>query len=321
MPANDRDHARVKVPILDSREPRDWRNWRFTLERACVANGFSGDRSITEAIACMTGPAKSIITHLPTANKTFKEYLDAIEAVILSPAASTLARAKFHASVQSAEESIIDWHVRLKDKFIDGYPTEAEDCNTKKDLISRFCNKLKDPLLARMTAQAKPATYEAALREAQDAMAILIEQRQYHPQHYGEGKGNKASTAALNAITDPHTPTGSANWSHHPTPWNSSGPTTSSAPPKSGKKNQNRCSYCGIPGHSIDSPCRSFVADSNARKLANKDRGRNRNRGRGGRGRNNRGSKPYDRKDDNERLINAVGSQREDDDLFLQAGN
>ena len=190
---NHRD--RIKVPKLDSTEPSDWRAFRFSLERAVAANGYDDARAIEEVIACMVGPAKKAIMHLPTAG-TLVRYLDSIEHLFVSPSASVLARSEFYRARQEVSESVADFHGRLREIYRNAYPEDRERLNTRPDLIHRFAHHLRDPILARLTAQSMPATFDEALRRAQDSMAILQEQRIINPSFYAKTEPTPPKTVS-----------------------------------------------------------------------------------------------------------------------------
>ena len=291
---NHRD--RIKVPKLDSTEASDWRAFRFSLERAVAANGYDDARGIEEVIACMVGPAKKAIMHLPTAG-TLVAYLDSIEHLFVSPSASVLARSEFYRARQEVSESVADFHGRLREIYCNAYPEDRDRLNTRPGLIHRFAHHLRDPMLARLTAQAMPATFDEALRRAQDSMAILQEQRIINPAFYA--KTEPTPPKSVSAILSP--PSSSAFGKKNP--WN---PSSSSASSSSGDVPE--CRFCGMRGHTID-VCRNLIFDSNKRKRNKGNRffgNKNKRFNRGGKN----GDKRRKQGGDNDRRVAAV--QEED---------
>ena len=295
------DGQRVKIEVLTSREPQDWRPFRSGIEVVCEGNNYSNKRAISEVYTHLSLHVREAVQHVTRTNadgssKTLKQYLDDCESVFLSPQASALAEAEFEIARQGAEESLLDFHGRLRNLFLNAFPELGEGFHTNRILIKRFVNGLRDPLLGQHTAQREPRDYTAALHAAQSSMAILLEQKRHHPDYYKESSNSKG----LHALGM------SSQWSGPPS--SSHGFGSSSAPSSGttgggdafraqagGAPNRLICSYCGYTGHTISSPCRFFLADSAKRKeaAANNSRGNGR-RGsgsrRGGKRRNNGGN-------------------------------
>lgn len=94
--------------------------------------------------------------------------LDLYEAKFLPAAESELAVAAFEVASQSSDESVLQWHSRLRELHGRAYPGEAVD---NRALINRFTLGLRDTQIREWTWDRRPQTYAAALLHANNKTA------------------------------------------------------------------------------------------------------------------------------------------------------
>ena len=94
-----------------------------------------------------------------------------MEARFLPPAAGAVARRVYRQAAQLEDETISQWHSRLRALATRAYPhrTPAQ-METNSDLIHHFVEKLTNSTIMEAVLNTNPATYAAALTEATSRM-------------------------------------------------------------------------------------------------------------------------------------------------------
>ena len=95
--------------------------------------------------------------------------LDAYEERFIPRAAAQLARAEFDHACQASNETVFQWHTRLREIFSRAYPERAATAD--RPLIDKFTIGLVDSALARHMLDHQPATFAQALQTAQSKQA------------------------------------------------------------------------------------------------------------------------------------------------------
>ena len=170
-----------KVEPFSTGTSSDWLVWRSNFQLTATINGWSNQRQRREIAASMQGTAKLRVSAIPLQDGVppgqadaapAAGLLDAYEAIFVVAAASDLARADFRHAMQGAEESILDFHGRLRTLFQRSYPTlTPAEVEASTDLRETFLRRLRDSEVGKDVFRRRPASYQAALDEASDAEA------------------------------------------------------------------------------------------------------------------------------------------------------
>jgi hypothetical protein len=165
-----------KVPEFSTGDPVDWTTWRSNFVLAAEINGWDNGRQRREIASAMVGVAKTYVRSIPlgivagvaaAAVPDPTLLLDAYENRFIPEAGGDVARIAFKAAKQAEDETVLNWHSRLRDLYQRGYPQMLPDAvEVNQDLRDNFITGLANAVVADDTWKARPATYDAALTAA-----------------------------------------------------------------------------------------------------------------------------------------------------------
>ena len=168
-----------KVEPLTSADPQDWIAWRDSFEITVGINNWGHQRARRELAAAMQGEAKRAVIDIDIQADAHAAdvvlLLNIYEARFVTAAAGDLARAEFREAKQKEEETILQWHARLRQLYIRAYPNlNAAAINASLDLRDAFILGLSDAQVKQDTWRARPLTFAAALTTAGNCHAGMI---------------------------------------------------------------------------------------------------------------------------------------------------
>jgi len=167
-----RDNGSKKLSILTSTKDIEWKTWRLNFHIVSRINGWNDLRSRREAASALEGAAKRAVSDID--HETIGDIqglLDAYEERFVTQASSDLTRVTFMRSAQEHDESILAWHTRVRDYFLQAYPHTLT--HTNRTLIDQFILGLQDIKIIEYVWDFKPATFSEALRAANNKAASI----------------------------------------------------------------------------------------------------------------------------------------------------
>ena len=191
-----------KVESYSSGDADEWKTWRRHFEVVAGINGWNAQRARREAFAALQGKAAEYVADIPLADNAAAApvggLLDAYEARFLPQAAGDLARANLRHAMQREEETMLQWHARVRSHFTLAYPNLAvAELNANRDLIEKFVLGINHPTVRNEVFKARPVDYARALEIASNHAAaedILSKTT------FGSVKEEKDANGGVNAI-------------------------------------------------------------------------------------------------------------------------
>ena len=168
---------RLKISTFESGDGVDWMNWRSNFEIVARANGWNAAVQRRMAASSMRGIAKLLTKGIPLDDMGAQVapaagLLDAYQARFVTEGASDLARAEFRQAQQREDESVLEWHGRMRHLFGQAYPEiPAADVENNRDLRDTFLLGLRDIAARQDCYKARPQTYQACLELASSITA------------------------------------------------------------------------------------------------------------------------------------------------------
>ena len=166
--------ASKRVTPFTSGDGLEFVSWRRNFRLAVQINGWANDddRARREAAAAIEDPAARIVADIPTIAGTAEEYLDLCEARFMPAAATDVARVALETAIQEADETIIQWHARLRALFQRAYPNVLPAAVEQDHrLITQFILKCKSGHVRADAWKIRPQTFAAAYTAASNAAA------------------------------------------------------------------------------------------------------------------------------------------------------
>ena len=109
----------------------------------------------------------------PESYLTLNNFLDALQDRFVPRAQTNLNQTNFEIATQTKEESILEWHSRLRLLFILAYP--GVDVQHSAQLKRKFLRGLKDPVIQDHAMTMDSATYDETLGNAQWKEGVVKE--------------------------------------------------------------------------------------------------------------------------------------------------
>lgn len=161
-----------RLTVFSTGDDVEWKTWRANFTIVAQINNWNDERQRQEAAAAMEGAAKRAVSDVDyELMDNVTALLDAFEARFVTTAASDLARVTFLNSKQSAGETVLQWHTRIRDLFVRAYPGQA--INIARTLIDQFILGLSEAKVVEFVWDRRPATFAEALEQANNKMASL----------------------------------------------------------------------------------------------------------------------------------------------------
>lgn len=192
---------RKRLTPFSSSDANDWIAWKRTFEATAQLNDWDDDARVSNLAAALEGEASNRASAIDFAGKTPAEALAAIDDVFLPPGSSRLAQALFDEARQGREETIVEWHGRLRNIFRRAYPNDAIENSAM--LKKRFILGLTSPMLIKDVLMQDPATYANCLQVTSDKASILKTLRQAGLLKSGLGGPNEVSALSDGDIRPP----------------------------------------------------------------------------------------------------------------------
>lgn len=258
----------VKVRSFETGSPGDWVVYRKYFEGMRAMWGWDDARSRRELITAMDGEAARMTQDINflAAGQTFEDLIGNFEGRFITQAGAKMAQTEFRRARQMPDESLIQFHSRVRTLFTRAYPGVATEGDGLARLLrDTFTWGLESRKVIEYVSDSQPATYQDCLQRAQEKLATLV--------GFEEERSKRNARGSLNAVKV-----------------NEDGP-----------KDDRTCHGCGQQGH-FYRQCPIMTALRKAQESglvgAVKDRRQNRppsGQGRGGRGA--RRSHPMNRKE------------------------
>ena len=168
-PAEDMAAANRKLSQFESGTGTDWRTWRAHYETVVAINNWPDLRQRLELKAAMMGAAARMTSDIVVIgdDKTAAGVLADYQGRFLPPAAGKVARAAYAGAKQGPEETVMQFHSRLRDLFGQAYPEQMANLNQNRMLVQTFASGLENQEITRWIMDRDPETYSAALDLAQ----------------------------------------------------------------------------------------------------------------------------------------------------------
>ena len=163
-----------RINKFGNEEDEDWMVWKRHFQNISDLNRFNDLEKRLALAGAMTGKAAlatlDIDIHAAVAGMaaTIDNILPQFEARFLPAAASQIARVNFDAARQGNQETILNYHGRLRALYNRAYPAAADDVL----LIRRFIMGLRKKELRMQAMRQYPANYPAALEIAQNESSV-----------------------------------------------------------------------------------------------------------------------------------------------------
>jgi hypothetical protein len=248
----------VKVRTFESGTATDWVTYRKYFEGMRAMWTWDDARSRRELITAMDGEAARMTQDITfqAAGQTFDEMLTQFEGRFITQAGAKLAQQEFRKARQMPDESVLQFHSRVRTLFTRAYPGVATEGDGLARLLrDTFTWGLESRKITEYVSDQQPDTYQDCLTRAQEKLATIV--------GFEEEKSKRSSRGGLHAVK---------------------------APTEDGAATDNRaCHGCGQAGHFIRQ-CPIMLAIRKAqesglvgavRPRADRGRGRTKSRGDG----------------------------------------
>lgn len=175
-----------KVPTFDSLDPGEWKTWKERFLTIVAIAGWNDLRSRRELFASMGGPAAKIVADIMLEDpaggpplgvpaRTLQRVMQEYEGRFVTTEASDQAKAEFTTAQQLTDESLLEWHSRLRDLYLRAYPTAEVDQDPGGQMLrDRFTSGLDNRDIKTYVYDHRPISYRACLQEAQRKQATLM---------------------------------------------------------------------------------------------------------------------------------------------------
>lgn len=163
-----------RLDPFESGDAEEWLIWRRNFLIIANIQAWNNERCKQEIVASMKGRAANITRTIPYAGNaiTTANLLDAYQARFVPEAASRLARATFSSSTQRPDETVLDFHSRLRSLFQRAYPARP-NIEDDPQLIETFADGLADDNVTQYVHDSNPANYTQALQAAERKQASM----------------------------------------------------------------------------------------------------------------------------------------------------
>ena len=180
-----------QLPAFKSGDPTEWIAWRRTFLNVKGLKNWNDNAAKKQLVAAMEETACRMVADIDVgATKTWQDVLTDYGNRFLPAAASRLARQEFKAARQKYDETILQWHTRVRELFIRAHPTlDVED---SAELVEAFLLGLSNPEVRRLASHEQPASMAAALTSATNKAAVAQSLRVHDNM-----RGDRAHVGAL----------------------------------------------------------------------------------------------------------------------------
>lgn len=188
-----------KLQSLSSTNGADWQTWKTHYRTVGAINNWNDLRRRRELKAAMLDEAARLTQDIDVEPPgpvlyTYENALTAYEERFLPAAAGRVARCEFHQAQQRPDETVAQFHGRLRESYSRAYPNDVNP-NTSTLLIQTYALGLADALVAQYVLDQDPQTYADASNAAQMKSATETAMRNRPGAGKSGGVNNLAGTA------------------------------------------------------------------------------------------------------------------------------
>ncbi len=167
-----------KIPLFEETgDATAWATWITRFETVANIAGWNEARMKAELKAGMSGAAALVTRDINIQDpRTFQQVKNDYQDRFITPADSDQARADFSLAQQGAEESLLEFHSRLRELFTRAYPAamgNIDGAPMGQILRDRFISGLLHPAIKEYTWDQRPANYMECLAVVQRKQATL----------------------------------------------------------------------------------------------------------------------------------------------------
>ena len=153
----------------------EWLIWRKQFEIAVDIARWDDQRACQELFTAMGEKAAPMVADLRIHGRSILDLLDMYESRFVTQAQTHLAKTEYQIARQTDDESVLEWHCRLRNLYHCAHPGMRENSpGLGEDLRERFIRGLKDVSVCEYTWERAPVNYAAALALAQTKVAINL---------------------------------------------------------------------------------------------------------------------------------------------------
>jgi hypothetical protein len=280
----------VKVRAFETGQAADWITWRKYFRGMVAMWEWEEPRAKRELITAMDGEAARMTQDIEfqAAGQTLDDLMAEFEGRFITQAGAKLAQQEFRKARQMPDETVLQFHSRVRMLFTRAYPGEDTDGDGLARLLREtFIWGLESKKITEYVSDRQPDTYQVCLDRAQEKLATLVG---------FEDEKKKSQKGGLHAMK---------------------------SPADEGDGDDRACHGCGQVGHFIrQCPILTAIRKAKDGGLVGAVRGQ---RGRGGRVRARgatRAAKPTARKDPKgKKRVSQLDADRGDESTDEASGN
>ena len=168
-----------QAPTLEKTDALGWRTFRNNFELTKKINTWTDQISVLKLMTSLKGEAALSVEHLDFTTyspvPTLNEALDEYERIFVNPSGMDMSEIEFHQSSKKADETLLQWHTRVRSLFARAFP--QEDLSTAKRLKDHFTLNIRNKNLTfqlRTSPQYRDYNYGDLLLRAQDVAASFL---------------------------------------------------------------------------------------------------------------------------------------------------
>jgi len=201
-----------KIANFASGTPVGWFSWLTRFRMAIAINGWDHARARRELVSGMDEPAQLLVGHIPpgdvpdaAGNVPHVDLLIAqFQAVFVPEAAINIAREDFWEAKQKREESISEFHGRVRYLFRQAHPHAPPDAiNNNRDAKEIFIAGLRDLRVSEITMYQNPGNFDEALTAANNNTAFSRVMQRRNPYYKKPYMGAIGATSEATAVAGP----------------------------------------------------------------------------------------------------------------------
>ena len=168
-------HATVDsktIPTIGKVDGTEWLTFIRKFNRVVNLTHWNDAIAIERLCLAMNGEAYRAIQAIPTDGRTFEEVVADFQKRFLPAAAGHAAIGRFEAAKQSKGESLISWHARIGDLYMQAYPLD-DGWRHSTQLIRAFTKGLSNEKVMDHTYIMAPTEFDQALTVAHSREGTL----------------------------------------------------------------------------------------------------------------------------------------------------
>ena len=195
LPKEEGTTRQRKIAPFSSGAGSDWLVWKKQFNLHCKMAKWDDLRQRQELFTAMEGKAAKVVADIEVEVLPSIEWaLEMYEDRFATRADSQLAKSEFTLARQTDDESILEWHARLRELFLRAYPGVHVDSTGMGDqLREMFISGLKDPEVSAYVWDKEAKTYNRALVFAEVKRAIQLKI---------QGRSADATTPKIQALQE-----------------------------------------------------------------------------------------------------------------------